>query len=61
MATVAVNNSDNAALLAARILALNNVDIQTRLKGYLNAQTRTVEEKADKLEKLGFEEYDLQS
>ena len=57
MATVAINNSHNAVFLAARILALDDAAVRGRLKGYLDAQTRSVEDKAEKLENLGFEEY----
>lgn len=57
MATVAINNSNNAAQLAIRILALTDEDIKHRLETYLADQTRTVIEKAEKLESVGVEEY----
>ena len=46
VATVAVDNSSNAALLALRILALNNPDFARKLAKYISNQTATVIEKA---------------
>lgn len=59
MATVAINNSVNAAQLAARILALDDANIRKCLEEYLSNQTASVIEKSEKMERVGFEAYDL--
>ena len=57
MATVAINNSINAAQLAARILANEDLHIRQRLEDSLANQTRAVELQAEEFERLGFDEY----
>ena len=57
MATVAINNSVNAAQLAVRILAVSDVNIRERLENLLADQTNSVIEKADRMEREGFEAY----
>lgn len=57
VATVGINNSANAAQLAARILAISDLDVQKKLESYLETQTKSVEEKADKLQEMGHEKY----
>ena len=57
MATVAINNSNNAAQLAIRILALSDPALRHRLEPYLADQTQSVIEKAERLEALGHERY----
>jgi phosphoribosylaminoimidazole carboxylase PurE protein len=47
VATVAIGGAENAALLAAQILALNHEDIRASLVGYREMQTRTVLEQQD--------------
>ena len=42
VATVAIGNAENAALLAAEILALGDAELATRLLRWRAAQTRTV-------------------
>jgi phosphoribosylaminoimidazole carboxylase PurE protein len=42
VATVAIGGAENAALLAAQILALQSIDIQRRLARYRDAQTQSV-------------------
>ena len=54
---MAINNSNNAAQLAARILGAFDVTIRWRLEKYLAQQTQTVVEKAEKMEMVGFENY----
>jgi len=54
---VAINNSNNAAQLALRILGVSDVIIQQRLEKYLANQTQTVIQKAEKMETVGFENY----
>lgn len=59
MATVAINNSVNAAQLAVRILATDDaqVDVRKRLGQHLADQTSSVLEDSDKMERLGFEAF----
>ncbi|KAL8655812.1 MAG: hypothetical protein Q9210_000653 [Variospora velana] len=62
VATVAINNSVNAAQLAVRILATDNarVDVRKRLEQHLADQTKSVLEDGDKMERLGFEAFCFQ-
>ncbi|MCJ1263243.1 phosphoribosylaminoimidazole carboxylase ade2 [Lobaria immixta] len=57
VATVAINNSINAAQLAVRILALSDARIRERLNQHLSDQTASVIEKAERMERVGFEAY----
>lgn len=59
MATVAINNSVNAAQLAVRILATSdvNADVRKRLERHLEDQTSSVLEDSVKMERLGFEAF----
>ncbi|TVY75764.1 phosphoribosylaminoimidazole carboxylase [Lachnellula suecica] len=57
VATVAINNSINAALLAARILGTSDERIRLRLEKYAKDMGDEVVGKADKLENVGFEGY----
>lgn len=57
MATVAINNSINAAQLAVRILALSDAKIRERLNQHLADQTASVIEKGERMERVGFEAY----
>lgn len=57
VATVAINNSINAALLAARILGLTDAAIQQKLVAYAANSEVEVMGKAKQLEHIGFEGY----
>ena len=57
VATVAIDGGANAAILAARILAISDPSLLLRLKEYSKEMKETVQKKADKLEKLGHSEY----
>lgn len=57
VATVAINNSNNAAQLAVRILGAFDHAIRHRLEKYLANQTQSVVERAEKMEAVGFENY----
>jgi len=57
VATVAINNSVNAALLAARILGASDESIRLRLEDYAENIKEEVIAKAAKLEDVGFEKY----
>lgn len=57
VATVAINNSVNAGLLALRILATQDTSIKTAMLDYLDKQKSNVLKKADKLETKGWRDY----
>lgn len=57
VATVAINGGKNAGLLAAKILATSDGEILDRLKAYSEKMKKEVVEKADRLEKIGYEAY----
>ena len=57
VATVAINNSVNAALLAARILGASDESIRMRVEEYVTRSEAEVLEKAKTLESMGWEEY----
>ena len=44
VATVAVGGADNAALLAAEILAISDPELRARLQAFREAQTRAIED-----------------
>ncbi|KAI9833103.1 MAG: phosphoribosylaminoimidazole carboxylase ade2 [Phylliscum demangeonii] len=58
VATVGINNSVNAALLAARILGISDGRIKAHLEQYAETQERDVLEKAETLESEGWDRYD---
>ena len=57
MATVSINNSINAALLAARILGASDGQIQKRLVQYAADMETGVLDKVDRLERVGWQQY----
>jgi len=57
LATVAINNSVNAALLAAKILGASDEVIRLKLETYASDMGEKVVGKARKLESVGFEKY----
>ncbi|ADG14049.1 phosphoribosylaminoimidazole carboxylase, catalytic subunit [Methanocaldococcus infernus ME] len=57
VATVAINNAKNAALLAAEILGIKYDDVREKLIEYRKKMKESVEKKGELLEKLGYEEY----
>ncbi|KAI9216349.1 phosphoribosylaminoimidazole carboxylase [Blastocladiella britannica] len=57
VATVAINNSTNAGLLAVRILAAASSYYQTRMQEFLDRQEKEVLAKVDKMESVGWENY----
>lgn len=61
VATVGINNSINAALLAVRILGAFDKDLQHKLEEYAqSAKDENLETKGTKLKELGWEEYHRQ-
>lgn len=57
VATVAINGSANAALLAIEILALSDTQLQQRLLEYRKKMADDVLKKDQKLKQIGAEEY----
>ena len=57
VATVAINGSLNAGILAAKIIATNDEALADRLEAYATNMKETVEKKAAKLESIGYSEY----
>lgn len=57
VATVAIDGGMNAAILAARILAVSDADLLDRLKAYTTEMKETVQKKAERLDSLGYQEY----
>ena len=59
MATVAINNGTNAGLLAVRILAAGNPRLVRDMEEYMKELEKEVLGKADKLEEVGWESYQV--
>jgi len=57
VATVGIGNAKNAALLAVRILALENRVLAKKLEDFMKGQAEEVLEKAKKLEAMGWEKF----
>ncbi len=57
VATVAINGGANAGLLAIRMLAMSDNALLEKLKDYREDLGHAVEEKAKKLDKIGYKEY----
>lgn len=57
VATVAVNNAENAALLALSILSTFDKNIADKLKQYKEELKNKIEEKAKKFEEIGYKSY----
>lgn len=57
VATVAINGAANAALLAAKMFAMNDKELRNRLVAYSEKLKDGVVAKADKLDQLGYREY----
>lgn len=50
VATVAIDNAANAALLAAQIIAVSNAEVAAKLQAFREAQTETVLQKVKAME-----------
>jgi phosphoribosylaminoimidazole carboxylase len=59
VATVAINNSVNAGLLAIRVLGAGMPDLISAMDKYSNGLEGEVMEKVDNLEKIGWEKYEV--
>jgi phosphoribosylaminoimidazole carboxylase len=57
VATVAINNSTNAALLAARIIGTFMPSVHLAMDKYLEDLDSQVMSKVDKLAEVGWDEY----
>lgn len=57
VATVAINGAKNAGLLAAKIIGSFDETISAKVLDYMNELKEMVEDKATKLETIGFEQY----
>ena len=57
VATVAINGAANAAILAAKILAVSDDELLNKLKDYKKGLKDKVSAKAEKLKKVGYEQY----
>lgn len=57
VATVAIDGGMNAAILAAKILAVSDDALLEKLKAYVAEMKENVQAKAARLDKIGYEEY----
>ncbi|MBO6163586.1 MAG: 5-(carboxyamino)imidazole ribonucleotide mutase [Lachnospiraceae bacterium] len=57
VATVAINGALNAGLLAAKIVGLSDPELMQRVADYAEGLRTMVEEKAQKLENIGYKAY----
>lgn len=57
VATVAIDGAANAAILAAKMLSIQDMELRKRLAEYKDGLKDQVVAKADKLDKLGYEAY----
>jgi len=60
VATVAINGGANAGILAAKILATSDPELLERLKAYSAEMKEEVEDKAKKLNEMGYQAYQSQ-
>lgn len=57
VATMAINGATNAGILAAQIIATSDKEVEKVIQSYKANLSKVVEEKAKRLENIGFEEY----
>lgn len=57
VATVAIDGAKNAALLAAKILAVSDDELLSKLKSYTENLKKEVEKKDEKLKEIGWKSY----
>ena len=58
VATVAINGGLNAGILAAKILATSDEALLEKLEAYSEEMTQSVVAKAEKLDKVGYKDYE---
>jgi len=57
VATVAIDNARNAAILAVSILGVKYPEIAQKLRAYKDRMRKEVTDKAERLEKMNYKEY----
>lgn len=57
VATVAIDGAQNAGILAAKILAVSNPELLTKIEAYAESLKNGVLEKKEKIERIGYQEY----
>ena len=57
VATVAIDGAKNAAILAAKILAVSDPELLKRLKAYTQEMKEQVQAKDTKLQQVGYKNY----
>lgn len=57
VATVAIGNAKNAALLAIQILGIKHPEVRKQIKAYKDKMKQDVKAKAERLESLGYKGY----
>ena len=57
VATVAINGGANAGLMAARILAVSDLELRAKLKDYKEDLKDGVMKKKEKIETVGYKKY----
>ncbi len=57
VATVAINGAANAAILAAKMLSISDLELRKKLKEYKEELKNGVAAKDEKLGKIGYQEY----
>ena len=58
VATVAINGGLNAGILAAKIIATSDEKLLEKLEAYSEEMKQSVVEKAEKLDKVGYKDYE---
>ena len=58
VATVAINGGQNAGILAAKILAASDPELLAKLKDYSETMKNSVVAKAEKLDQVGYKNYE---
>ena len=58
VATVAINGGQNAGILATKILATSDPELLAKLKDYSETMKNSVVEKAEKLDQVGYKNYE---
>ena len=58
VATVAINGGLNAGILAAKLLATSDEKLLEKLEAYSEEMKQSVVEKAEKLDKVGYKDYE---
>ena len=57
VATMAINGSKNAGILAAKMIGAHDLEVQTRVLKFTNAMEASVLQKAEILEEVGYKAY----